>query len=352
MPNYALLPYENNKGLLAVKTSTLITQDIEIDTLEPIVIPPGTYDGTTVVKLSTTAAAEVDAQYIAQGHSILGVNGTLVAQDNLPALLRNTLTSVSDTTLTSIGQYQFYNKTAITTVDLPSVTGLGAHAFDMCRGLTAIDFPLVTAIPDYAFFRCTSAQYADIESATSVAQRSFADCTAMTEINAPVLVNIGNNAFFDAGLVHAYFPEALTIAYDAFNYAFNMESLTLPKANLTNGHEFYNCAKLKTADFGATASIKSQSFGLCVRLDTLILRPSTVCALENTNAFSGTPFAQGGTGGTIYIPESLYNHLGDGTALDYKAATNWSVIDAYGTITWAKIEGSQYEIIEEDEPNE
>ena len=68
--------------------------------------------------------------------------------------------------------------------------------------------------------------------------------------------------------------------------------------------------------------------------------------MANTNAFNSTPFASGGTGGTIYIPETLYNHLGDGTALDYKSATNWSVIDAYGTITWAKIEGSPYEVTE------
>lgn len=50
------------------------------------------------------------------------------------------------------------------------------------------------------------------------------------------------------------------------------------------------------------------------------------------------------TGGTIYIPKVLYDHLGDGTSLDYKAATNWSTVDGYGAITWAKIEGSAYEL--------
>ena len=79
-------------------------------------------------------------------------------------------------------------------------------------------------------------------------------------------------------------------------------------------------------------------------LNKLILRKNgAIHTLGNVNSFANTPFKSGGTGGTIYIPEVLYNHLGDGTALDYKAATNWSTIDGYGTITWAKIEGSIYE---------
>ena len=62
--------------------------------------------------------------------------------------------------------------------------------------------------------------------------------------------------------------------------------------------------------------------------------------LGNINAFANTPFKSGGTGGTIYIPKSLYDHLGDGTANDYKAATNWSTVDGYGTITWKSIEST------------
>lgn len=87
----------------------------------------------------------------------------------------------------------------------------------------------------------------------------------------------------------------------------------------------------------------SLAFENCSALTTVILRHSAVLPINNANIFNGTRFASGGAGGTIYIPKSLYDHLGDGTANDYKAATNWSTINGYGTITWAKIEGSQYE---------
>lgn len=139
----------------------------------------------------------------------------------------------------------------------------------------------------------------------------------------------------------------------------------------TNGQKsigqnaFANCGALVTivgeniSDFRATAvsgdrsltaidvdpnRIFSFAFQNASNLQTIVLRRSDVIsALLGTSAFNNTPFKSGGTGGTIYIPKALYDHLGDGSALDYKAATNWSTIDGYGTITWAQIEGSQYE---------
>lgn len=101
---------------------------------------------------------------------------------------------------------------------------------------------------------------------------------------------------------------------------------------------------LNTVDLTANASgIRVKWFENCTNLTTLILRDTSICPLGATNAFDGTRFASGGTGGIIYIPKSLYDHLGDNSSSDYKAATNWSIINGYGTITWAKIEGSQYD---------
>ena len=85
------------------------------------------------------------------------------------------------------------------------------------------------------------------------------------------------------------------------------------------------------------------------KLKTLVLRKTDgVTELWSSSALSGTPYDNGGTGGTIYIPKALYDHLGDGSELDYKAAANWSVYDAYGTITWACLEGSDYERYDQD----
>lgn len=101
-------------------------------------------------------------------------------------------------------------------------------------------------------------------------------------------------------------------------------------------------AKLSIVDFDEATSMSSNVFYDDHVLQTVILRSTSICAITN-NTFGNSPFSSGKSGGTIYIPKSLYDHLGDGTSLDYKAATNWSTYDGYGTITWAKIEGSIYE---------
>lgn len=106
---------------------------------------------------------------------------------------------------------------------------------------------------------------------------------------------------------------------------------------------FRGCTSLTAVDLTAFTAYAASVFLNCTNLTTLILRGNTVHNLwAGVGIFNGTPFANGGSGGTIYIPKVLYDQLGTGTN-DYKAATNWSTLDGYGTVTWAKIEGSQYE---------
>lgn len=105
------------------------------------------------------------------------------------------------------------------------------------------------------------------------------------------------------------------------------------------------CSELEICDVGTNIGYMGVNyFQNCGRLKTLILRKAnTPTTLGNNSVFTGTPAASGGTGMTIYIPRSLYDHLGDGTTYDYKSKSYWSTVDGYGTITWAQIEGSEYE---------
>lgn len=108
---------------------------------------------------------------------------------------------------------------------------------------------------------------------------------------------------------------------------------------------FYNNQNLTIADLNTLCGGSGGAdFQNCSRLTTIILRSMNLVPLRNTSVIAtNTPFKSGGTGGTIYIPKALYDELGTGSSLDYKAATNWSTVDGYGTITWAQIEGSIYE---------
>lgn len=187
------------------------------------------------------------------------------------------------------------------------VTDVGVGALRYNYNLTGVSFPNCVKLRDSAFRNCTS----------------------LTKVYLPKVsaVGSGNNYIFSGC------TSLVTVALPSIT-GFN----SLPIG-------FKGDTALKTVDLGDhTGSITNQAFADCTAFDTLILRSSSsVWGLANINVFNNTKFASGGSGGTIYIPKAMYDHLGDGGSLDYKAATQWSTINGYGTITWAKIEGSQYE---------
>ena len=200
----------------------------------------------------------------------------------------------------------FTKNSAMTSIQLPNATSIGQNAFSQCSALLSVDAPLVTSFfnRNYAFSECNACQHYNLPSATIIGTEQFKLNTSLEIISLPSVTDIYNSAFL-------------------------------------------NCTNLSVVDLGAsntsTRLLRQTIFSGDGNLKTLVLRPTTVVPLSYTSAFVNTPFDSGGSGGTIYIPKVLYDHLGDGTSDDYKAASNWSTIDGYGTITWAKIEGSIYE---------
>ena len=198
------------------------------------------------------------------------------------------------------------------------------------------DYPdLVDAIQtggggtDYLLQRITNtlASYtADLDNKT-IQGRALSNVTALTALHLSGVKNVSNYSI--DGCDHL---ETAVIKF----YAQNSDAALGVQA-------MAGCTRMTTLDVSNCKAINSQAFNNSAALATIILRGSLVTSLNAVAAFNGTPFKSGGTGGTIYIPKSLYDHLGDGTSSDYKAASNWSTINGYGTITWAKIEGSYYE---------
>lgn len=205
-----------------------------------------------------------------------------------------------------IGSYAFYNKTKIETVRGEDITSIGPYAFAGCTGIKRVYFPKAT-----------------------VSNQSFNGCTSLT------------------GIYADSFPNASAVGQQTFRNLSSAQFAVLPKLAEVRPWQCLANNAFAVFDIGQTATSKtmlgSDALHGCNNLATIILRYPEVATLGGVGCFNDTPFKSGGTGGTIYIPKSLYDHLGDGTANDYKAATNWSNLDGYGTVTWAKIEGSIYE---------
>lgn len=174
----------------------------------------------------------------------------------------------------------------------------------------------------------------------------FARNTTLVSFSAPKLTRIGNSWFSSCTSLSSVNLSALTdTGSDLFHSCTSLVHIALPKAATLYSSTFYGCTALEIADLLATTGFtNNNNFNGCVNLNTLILRKDNgIPRLSNIGNFANSSLGNGGGGCTIYIPKALYDHLGDGSSLDYQAATNWSTIHGYGTITWAQIEGSIYE---------
>lgn len=226
--------------------------------------------------------------------------------DGIDKLLKNELINYQDNSPDARmpWAYLFQNKTALRQISIPNATGeIGEYCFNGCSKLEGVDLP----------------------GATVINSNAFKGCSSLASISMHYVTNIGNSAF---------------------DRCSHLSNITMPKNTNIPTYAFQYCYDLVGVDLGGTPGA-SQGIGLdafyrCSKLSTLILRSSVMWPLTNANAFRYSSLASGGAGCTIYIPKTLYDSLGTGTN-DYKASSGWSSYDGYGTITWAQIEGSQYE---------
>ena len=121
---------------------------------------------------------------------------------------------ISDYTVTSIGDWAFYECRSLTSVEIPnSVTSIGERAFSYCVSLTSIEIPnSVTSIGNSAFNYCSSLTSVEIpNSVTSIGDWAFSDCSSLTSVEIPNSVtSIGNWAFSETGLRCIIIPPSVT----------------------------------------------------------------------------------------------------------------------------------------------
>ena len=156
---------------------------------------------------------------------------------------------------------------------------------------------------------------------THCGQSSFAYCKALKTIKMP-------------NLTVGYFNYQKTSS-NMFDYCTALEQVSFPKLERCESNFLSHCTSLKVVDFGAMGYLNDSNFNGDTILEKLIIRTPSVCTLNNINNFANTPFASGGTGGTLYVPQALIS--------SYQSATNWSTILGYANNQILSIEGSIYE---------
>lgn len=202
----------------------------------------------------------------------------------------------SELVITDAGESSSNNLDAFITREISGtytnsrITKVGPYGFGGCENLTSVNLPNVITIESSGFINCRLLKNVTLPKVTSIGDNGF-NSTGLESISLPSCTTLGSGSFFATQqLLLAILPLVTSISGFCFNYS-----------------------SVQKIDTSSLTSIKNSAFYNTKQLDTLILRNSSVCALENVNAFQDTKIAAGT--GYIYVPDNLVD--------SYKTATNW-----------------------------
>ena len=221
--------------------------------------------------------------------------------------------------VTSIGEYAFWDCSALTSVTIPnSVTSIGFGAFCGCSGLTSVTIPnSVASIGNGIFNGCSGLTSVTIpNSVTSIGHNAFCYCSGMTSVTITNSVkSIGDNAFFDCDdLTSVTIGNSVTsIGWCAFEGCSGLTSVTIPNSVKSIGYyAFRGCSGLTSVTIGSSVtSIGEEAFRDCSELLDVYCYAEKVPS-TNSDAFDGS------------YPEYATLHVPDASIDSYKAKTPWS----------------------------
>lgn len=223
--------------------------------------------------------------------------------DNLPAFLKNELTSIElPSGMTTVPAYAFYDKSSLTSITIPtSVTSIGDSAFMKCNGITTM--VIHTGV-------------------TTIGANAFNSMKNLTSITLPnTITSLGNSLLNGCSkLLSIKFPSLLT----------NIQ-----------GQICYSCTSLQTIDIGENVTtIGNNAFTNCFACNTIICRASTPPTVQSAtfgNAASNYIGKNVSGTKTLYVPKgksSAYNTSYWGSVLLTSTKCNFVIaeLDTNGNI--------------------
>ena len=224
--------------------------------------------------------------------------------------------------VTSIGESAFYCCSSLTSVTIPdSVTSIGGAAFAVCKKLESVTIPnSVTSIGGAAFYECSSLTSVTIpDSVTSIGDNTFYKCSKLKSVTiGKNVTSIGRSAFLSCSeLKSVNIGENVTsIGESAFYKCSALESVTIPDGVESIGAKsFYKCSALKSVTIGKNVtSIGESSFSDCSALKSVTIP----CSVKSFGSYVFD-----------YCPDTLKNHLVEGSYADNNITSTNKVYDQY-----------------------
>ena len=218
--------------------------------------------------------------------------------------------------MTSIGSDAFHDCQSLTTINIPEgVKSIGGGAFMFCYSLTAINIPKsVTSIGDYAFRCCNNLTTITVAEGNTIFD-SRDECNAIIETSTNTLkvgcsttiipksvTNIGDYAFYGfSSLAAITIPEGVvSIGYLAFSDCYSLTSINIPESVTSiSNNAFWQCYSLTSVNIpNSVTSIGWGAFYACHNLTSINI-PKSVTSIQSSTFYNCSSLA------TITIPESV-----------------------------------------------
>lgn len=229
--------------------TTIISNGMEISYYGTTIVSGAGFAGTTLTASDIPGSVVTIGRNSFQDFNLTSVTlPSAITYIGVTAFAENAslvTVDLSETGITELSGYTFYNDTALTSVILPdTVTSIGRQDFYKCTSLTTIVLPDgLTVIGNRAFQQSgLSGNIIIPESVTIIDENAFYEATGITGINIPSGVTIINdNAFRNLAITDITIPAGVT---SIGNYAFR------------------DCKSLSTINFnGTVAQWNDISFG-------------------------------------------------------------------------------------------
>ena len=259
----------------------------------------------TIVSLKITG--ELNDEDFITIRSMTNLKDLDLSEVNLPILFEKVFHEnkkiekiILPSTLTTIGQYAFYDCTSLQTVTFEKGSRLKTieeSAFEDCTALTSIEIPAsVERIEDRAFKGCSKLATVTFEKGLqlkTIENSTFEDCTALTSIEIPASVEmIGQYAFNDCTSLHTVtFEKGSQLkTVDGFSRCTSLTTIEIPASVEKIGEfAFYICTSLQTVTFEKGSKLKTISngaFAFCWALTTVDMSACTQVTVIGEYAFS------------------------------------------------------------------
>ncbi|GHV55980.1 hypothetical protein FACS1894216_19400 [Synergistales bacterium] len=171
------------------------------------------------------------------------------------ALNNTSITSLNAPYVETVGDYAFYNCSALVRADLPRATSIGQVAFMNCASLPDVNLPSATIIRNEAFLNCSALTSLRLPRVATLELRAFDNCPALSTLYiGENLPDYTGSAGPSSDLFYQTLSQPLMIFYDGSSVD-PTNSFVDKLANITTDAGIYCPAETPTLTLSGASSL-------------------------------------------------------------------------------------------------